>query len=227
MILEQQIVEISDRAQQTLGETIHDTLGQQLTAIRLLAETLREQSDEQGGKFTKSICSILDLARKATRNSRQITTNLYPIALSRQGLGSAVESHLSAMKSIFGIQYETRFPENFTPANPEFSLHLYRIIQEAVHNAIKHGQAEHVDVVLEECAGSYVLYIEDNGIGFNPDEINHTGLGLHIMKYRANAIRGDLTIARGRAGGTRVTCTFDLTKGVCRNDRAKPISTTG
>lgn len=227
MILEQQIVETSDRTQQTLGGIIHDTLGQQLTAIRLLAETLREQSDEQGGKFTRSICSILDLAREATRNSRQITTNLYPVELSLQGLGSAVESYLSAMKSIFGIQYKFRFPENFTPANPEFSLHLYRIIQEAVHNAIKHGQAEHVQVVLEERAGSYVLYFEDDGIGFNPDEINHTGLGLHIMKYRANAIRGDLTIAGGWAGGTRVTFTFDLTKGVCRNDRVKPIIASG
>lgn len=227
MILERQIIETSDRTQQTLGGIIHDTLGQQLTAIRLLAETLREQSHEQDGKFTRPICSILELAREATHHSRQIAANLYPVVLSQQGLGSAVESYLSAMKSIFGIEYISRFPESFTPANPELSLHLYRIIQEAVHNAIKHGQAENVQVVLEECAGSYVLYIEDDGIGFNPDEISHTGLGLHIMKYRANAIRGDLPITRGRAGGTRVTCTFDLAKGVCRDDSAKPISTSG
>jgi signal transduction histidine kinase len=227
MILEQQIVETSDRTQRTLGGIIHDTLGQQLTAIRLLAETLREQSDEQGGRFTRSICSILDLAREATRHTRQIAVNLYPVALSQQGLGSAVESYLSAMKSIFGIQYETRFPKNFSPANPEFSLHLYRIIQEAVHNAIKHGQAKHVQVVLEESADSYVLYIEDDGTGFDPDDMSHTGLGLHIMKYRADDIRGELTITRGRAGGIRVTCTFDLKKGMCRNDSAKRISDSG
>ena len=96
-----------------------------------------------------------------------------------------------------------------------------------MHNAIKHGKAEHVNVVLEECVGSYVLYIEDDGIGFDPDGIGHTGLGLHIMKYRANAIRGELTITGGRDGGIRVTCTFNHTKDVCSNDGTKPIRNSG
>ena len=228
MILEQQIVETSDRTQQTLGEVIHGTLGQQLTAIRLLGETLKDQTTKAGlgGKFTKSIGKILVIAREATRNSRQIASDLYPVVLSRQGLCSAVESYLSAMNSTFGILYKTRFPEGFSSADFKVSLHLYRIIQESVHNAIKHGQAGQVFVAIEENMGSYILTIEDNGKGFNPDNTNHDGLGLHIMKYRANAIGGDLIITSSRTYGTRVTCNFNLSKSLHSNDR-KPINAIG
>jgi signal transduction histidine kinase len=212
MILEQQIIETSDRTQQSIGEIIHNGLGQQLTAIRLLAETVREQSAKQGGLFTKSMCDILGLAREATRQSKQIAGNLYPAALSRQGLGDAVESYLSSMSSIFNVKYETQFPGGLCFENPDFNMHLYRIVQEAVHNAIKHGKARYVLVGLKEHTSSYILYIEDDGVGFDADEIDHTGIGLHIMRYRASAIRGDLTIGRSQAGGTRVTCRFDAGK---------------
>lgn len=210
IILEQQVLETSDRTQRTLGEAIHGTLGQQLTAIRLLAETLKDKNNGQDESLTRSVHAILELARKAVHDSRQIASTLYPAVLSHQGLGAAVESHLAAMNATFNIQYSTHFTEDLSSAQPEVSLHLYRIIQEAVHNAIKHGRANHIRVAIEAQPGSYILSIEDDGIGFNPDNGHRDGLGLHIMKYRAQAIGGDLMIDRGNPHGTHVRCTFKL-----------------
>ena len=79
---------------------------------------------------------------------------------------------------------------------------------------------------LEEHMSSYVLYVEDDGSGFDSDGVDDMGLGLHIMKYRASAVRGHLTITRRQAGGTRVTCTFSPTKKLSNHDSTEPTNTT-
>ena len=209
VILERQIVETSDRMQKTLGETLHDTFGQHLTAIRLLAETLRETDTERDVGHTKSIRSICSIAREAVEKSKDIASQLYPAALSRRGFSSAMKEYLAAMSSTFDVRYTLRLADGHVAFSPEVSLNLYRIVQEAVHNAIKHGNARHILVEINESESSCRLVVEDDGRGFCPGKGEGEGLGLHIMRCRANAIRGTLEVAPSGGEGTRVVCTFD------------------
>lgn len=209
-ILEGEILKACDRTQQALGEFIHGTVGQELTAIRVLAESLKDKAGGENERLTKPIIGILDSARRAFANVRQIAASLYPVTLPRHGFCQAVEAYLSTIAATLNIQYKTVLTENADFMGPEVSLHLYRIIQEAVHNAVRHAQAKHICVKVEEQDGSYTATIEDDGIGFDSDEINCDGLGLHIMKYRSNAIGGDLAILKRVPRGTAVVCTFNL-----------------
>jgi len=209
VILERQIVETSDRAQETLGETLHDTFGQHLTAIRLLAETLRETDAELDVGHTKSIRSICSIAREAVEKSKDIASQLYPAVLSRRGFSSALKEYLAAMSSTFDVRYTLRLAEDRVAFSPEVSLNLYRIVQEAVHNAIKHGNARHILVEIDESESFCRLVVENDGRGFCPGKKEGGGLGLHIMRYRANAIGGTLEVAPSHGGRTRVVCTFD------------------
>jgi signal transduction histidine kinase len=91
------------------------------------------------------------------------------------------------------------------------SNHLYRIAQEAVHNAIKHGKSRRIVITLATSFHNVLLTIRDYGTGM-PTERNHSGMGLDIMRYRAGIIGGVLEIAHAEGGGTQVTCSFPKDK---------------
>jgi signal transduction histidine kinase len=135
---------------------------------------------------------------------------LYPVELQR-GVGAALQDMAANVRQVFGIacrcdcELELRVPEGV-------AAHLYRIAQEAVNNAIKHGRAPQVLVSLqrtgidESAPHPLTLRVEDNGSGFNEPGDLHKGMGLRIMEYRSRMIGGTLRIQRGAAGGTVVSC---------------------
>jgi signal transduction histidine kinase len=92
------------------------------------------------------------------------------------------------------------------------STHLYRIAQEAVNNAMRHGQATEILITLSAGNGRGTLIIEDDGLGIPESSPNHSGMGLQIMNYRARMIGGSLRLQNGKNHGTAVTCTFPLTR---------------
>jgi PAS domain S-box-containing protein len=208
--LEGQVLQISEREQQRIGQDIHDELCQHLTGIKykisLLARKLERQFAEEA-RDTKAIAQLLD---RAIDQAYSLARGLNPVKVESAGLQSALEELTANMESVFPVTCS--FGISGRPVNVEDSamaIHLYRIAQEAITNAIKHGKAGHVRVHLK--AGTtgegVTLTVEDDGIGIQREGTHRSGMGLHSMNYRARMIGAVLDIQRvSDAGGTRVTC---------------------
>ncbi|MCF7958024.1 MAG: PhnD/SsuA/transferrin family substrate-binding protein [Phycisphaerae bacterium] len=204
VIVEREIVEISDRTQKLIGQTLHDTIGQNLTGIRLLAEAYKEKLKNCGLDHSDSINLISDLASKTIVQARDLSKELHPIELSNGSLFDVVEKYLLNIKKTFGIKFRIEWPDKAGINDAVLSMHLYRIIQESIHNAIKHGKSRNIFVKLVDHDNVLTLSVQDDGVGFCPDQTDHNGMGLHIMKYRARVLKGDLVI-RNTSGKKGVT----------------------
>lgn len=208
VIVEREIVGISDRTQKLIGQTLHDTIGQNLTGIRFLAEAMIERNKDCGLQQPDSIELISDLASKTITQTRELSKELYPVELSREALRDVVVRHLHGISQTFGIKCRMEWPVDIHISDPDISLHVYRIIQESIHNSIKHGKAKRILVRLEDNGDSLRLRVQDDGIGLPQDQTDHRGMGLHLMKYRAGAMHGSLVVCNNKENGVVVECSI-------------------
>jgi len=148
------------------------------------------------------------LINDTIESCRDLARGLHPTTLAQNGLPAALEELASRMPG--GIKF--RWPEGKRIAlEPSVALHLYRITEEAVQNAVKHSRATSINVELDVLARRAVLVISDDGKGFD-ENLTTNGMGLQNMRYRAGAIGAELTIARRKGGGTRVRCRLPIPK---------------
>jgi signal transduction histidine kinase/ABC-type phosphate/phosphonate transport system substrate-binding protein len=211
VILEHQITEISDRAHRKFSQNLHDSLGQQLTGIRFMAEILKDKLQTDSSGYSDSAQKISDLVHKAMNQSRDLAKGLDPVELSENNLVSAIEVLLRNIENTFDVSCEFEHDESIAPAHNSHSVHLYRITQEAINNALRHGKAKHIRIGLRELDGKYVLSVADDGVGFSEEQEGKKGMGLHIMRYRAKAVNGVLDIKSGQNGGVVVKCSLPKT----------------
>ena len=151
---------------------------------------------------------ITRLIREAIGHTRDLARGLSPVLLQSKGLAVALQDLAeSTTRHMRGVRCrcETGVPEPVPP--DDAAIHLYRIAQEAVANAVKHGRATEIVIVLRLTGDRLVLAIEDNGRGFQEGAAGGTGMGLRVMHYRAGIIGGSLEIVRGPGSGVTVTCT--------------------
>lgn len=205
---EEKILEISGREQRRLGEELHDGLGQTLTGISFLSRALSQKLISHSEKEAADAQRICVLVTDAIRKTRDLARGFYPVELESNGLVSALHELASREESLFNIKciFETR--ETAAVADLNKATQVYRIAQEAIENAIKHGKSEKIIVKLEKIENFFNLTIEDDGMGF-PDKLPEKhGMGLQIMKYRAGMLQGHFEIRRQNQRGTLVTCSF-------------------
>jgi PAS domain S-box-containing protein len=205
--LEQQILEISDREQARIGQDIHDGLCQQLVSLAFDANSLEGELSRQQRPEAATARRIAGFLDQAITETRQLSRGLFPIRLEAEGLVPALEELAKATRERFQIGCRVTSKKPVVVENRITATHLYRIAQEAVTNAVKHSQARKVAIRLRDRAGGLELSVEDDGAGLpaaKPKEA--TGLGLHIMDYRARSIGGTLRLAPGSRGGTTVSC---------------------
>jgi PAS domain S-box-containing protein len=205
--LEHQLLEISDREHARMGQDIHDGLCQHLVSLAFDANSLRSQLAAAHRPEAKTASRIADYLDQAITETRQLSRGLFPVRLAREGLPSALEELAEATRERFKI------PCRFASAGPvavESSIvatHLYRIAQEAVSNAVKHSRAKSIGIRLRARGGVLELSVADDGQGLSAGRRKEaTGMGLHIIEYRARTIGGDVRIGPGRRGGTKVSC---------------------
>jgi signal transduction histidine kinase len=205
--LEREILEISDREQARLGQEIHDGLCQQLVSLAFDATSLANKLGSQKPSEAQTAHCLADGLDRAITEARRLARGLFPIRLEAQGLPSALEELTRATCKRFGLHCRFELRGNVAIKSRSVATHLYRIAQEAVHNAIRHAQATHIKVRLESIADCLKLVIEDNGIGLCAHRVKECrGLGLHIMNYRARTIGGTFSFGLRRAGGTEISC---------------------
>jgi PAS domain S-box-containing protein len=219
-LLEKQIIEISDREQCRMGQELHDGLCQHLVGIGFAVELLREHLAQKGNSESVRAETISDMVNQSITLARQLARGLYPVRLDIDGLPSALDELAQRIRNQHSVECDFTCEGSVLIHDPAAGFNLYRIAQEAVNNAVKHGQCSRIQMCLEAVEDEITLTIKDNGVGIPQPPSNPEGMGLHIMNYRAQVIGAALHIRRGIGGGSVVTCSY-------RNEKRKdnvPVS---
>ncbi|MFQ5571965.1 MAG: PAS domain S-box protein [Rhodothermales bacterium] len=207
--LEQEILRISEQERRRIGHDLHDGLGQMLTGIGLISQSLSRSLQTKGQGVAEEVAEITELIREADQHARGLARGLVPVDLEAKGLATALHRLSVNAERLFGVRCTFEEVGSVLIHDNTIATHLFRIAQEAVSNAVKHGRAKHVKLSLASGHGQVRLRIQDDGVGF-PAELDEErgGMGVRIMHYRARVIGATLEIAGGVDGGTTITCTL-------------------
>ncbi len=208
--LEKAVLEISAREQRRIGQDLHDGLGQQLTGIAFMSKVQEQKLREKRLPAAEDAAKIVRLVNNAIHKTRELSRGLTPVMSDARGLISALELYAQEVSDVFSITCNFRCENPVLVRDLTIATHLYHISQEAVNNAIKHGQARNIEIFLSQNDGRGILSVKDDGVGFHAPPANSPGMGLHIMKYRAGIVGGTLQVHRDADGGTVVTCLFPV-----------------
>jgi PAS domain S-box-containing protein len=208
MELEKEILAIGERVRQRIGEDLHDDLCQQLTSIEFLARSLERQLSGRSPAEAVRARQITRLTRQAITHSRELAHGMYPVDLGMEGPVGALQELAARTKKLYRVDCRVRCHSPVQLGDLTAQTHLFRIAQEAVGNAIKHGKASRIDIRLRETGDQIILSIRDNGVGFPNAVAERKGLGLRIMQYRAEVVGGALSFRKSPRGGAIVTCSI-------------------
>ena len=204
--LAKEVLAVSEREQHRIGKDLHDGLGQLLTGVGFLARALEAKLAQQSVPEAAEANQIGQLAAQALAQTRMLAQGLFPVELEDRGLGPALQQLAVNVEKLFRVSCTVQSTSSFRFPNKTVEEHLYRIVQEATNNAIKHGRATRLQIALEETVDRIVLTVQDNGVGFRESENARQGMGVRIMQYRARSIGAELAARPQEGGGVVVTC---------------------
>jgi PAS domain S-box-containing protein len=206
--LEKEIIEISNREQQRIGQDLHDGLCQELAGIELMCQVLEQKLAAKSKVESKQVGEIGQHIREAISHTRKLARGLSPVELETNGFMSALQELAAHVQKLFRVECRIECPQPVLIRNNVFATHLYRIVQEAINNAVRHGKAKHILISLKPAGGRFSLTVTDNGLGFSNESKKSTGMGLHTMKYRAGVVGATLEVRSAATKGTTVICIF-------------------
>jgi PAS domain S-box-containing protein len=202
--LEGEILSVSDREQQRLGQELHDGLCQHLTAVAFMSRSIAMRLKNHRVIEVGDIEKIAQLVNDAATDTRNFSRALHRLDVDAAGFVNALQDLVD--REIWRIPCRLEVKPSFHIDDDAAAVHLYRIAREAVINANKHAQAREIIVKLERSRREMVLHVIDDGVGLSDERKLKQGLGLHIMNYRAQLMGGRLKIESPNGGGTRVSC---------------------
>ena len=208
--LEKELLDVSERGQRQIGHDLHDSLGQHLTATAFACQDLAEQLEQRAPLEAAAANHLVTMIEEAINLSRTFARGLIPVEMAAEGLMDGFQALADNVSRQFKITCEFACPQPVLLRDPVASMHLYRIAQEAVTNAIKHGRAKKVVISLMADPGAVYLKITDDGAGLSSHQPPRDGLGLRIMAHRAVMIGAGFKIESLPAGGVRVACQLPL-----------------
>jgi signal transduction histidine kinase len=212
--LEKEVTEITERERQRIGHELHDTLCQHLTATSLSLQVLSGKLAEASLPQTKDADVSVALIEEAIDLTRKLAKGLFPLELEGEGLASALQELCRSMANRYHVKCEFRGDPQTATLDSTTATYLYRIAQEAVTNAVKHGRASRVNVGLSCPDGDVTLRISDDGIGLPASLPTDRGLGLRIMASRARMIGATFSAKNKPEGGVVVVCGLPVTSEV-------------
>jgi PAS domain S-box-containing protein len=207
--LEEELLDAGGREQRRLGQDLHDGLCQHLIGLQYTTSVFAEKL-EKGSKLRKEAEAIAELIRQGTLQARMLARGLSPVNLEANGLMSALRELALNTAALFRINCSFDCSQDVLVMDNTKAVQLYRIAQEAITNAVKHGHSNSVRLTLDRSGHRATLKIIDNGVGFPANTEKSSGMGLRIMQYRADMIGASLQITPGAERGTEVTCVFDI-----------------
>jgi two-component system CheB/CheR fusion protein len=211
--LEREILVSVELERQRLGRELHDGLSQLLTAAKFKLGWMRRELERQMPVEAAEVAGLEDEINRALEQARDMAHGLNPASLVARGLVAALEDLARGVARTFQMDCVCQCPHPMHIRDQDVALHLYRIAQEAVQNAVQHGRARRIVIALTEGEGCGRLDILDDGVGFCPGTLP-AGMGLRNMEARAKAIGGRLAVRPRSGGGTLVNCLWSATLGV-------------
>lgn len=205
--LEQEVAAAAERERARIGRELHDGLGQQLGGLLFLMQGLRTDLKEANPRLAETAQQLCDELTTAMRQARDLAHELYAVRAAPDGLVEALEALAARVTSARGITCSFGGNRSLPVGSQAVASHLYRIAQEAVHNALKHSGATCLEIELAHRHPVVTLSIRDNGSGLAAQPARR-GLGLHTMEQRARLIGGELEVQNRPEGGVEVKCTM-------------------
>lgn len=209
--LEKDVTEAAERESQRIGHELHDSLGQHLTATSLALQVLSIKLARESLPRSKDADQAVEMVEQGIDLTRNIAKGLFPLELEGEGLAAALRELSTVTGRTHHVVCEFQCDQSIRLSDSITATHLYRIAQEAVTNAIKHGHVSRIVVELFRNDGNLTLSIKDNGVGLPAALPEGRGIGLRIMSSRAGMIGGLLSVKNRAEGGTIVRCDLPLT----------------
>jgi signal transduction histidine kinase len=204
--LERELLESTERERWRIGHDLHDGLCQHLTATALAGKVLAKKLAGQSNPDAEAADHLVGMVENAIELTRSLARGLHPVDMSAEGLVNALAELAANANKEFQVSCKLECNQTVSLATDDANMHLYRIAQEAISNAIRHGQAKKITLDLEDNGREIALAITDDGIGLSAEDWSKNGMGLQIMRYRAGMIGGELQYELLPTRGTRITC---------------------
>ena len=210
--LEKQVLDIMEAERQRVGRDLHDSLGAKLAGVALMSQALSQRLTENSPADAELAQEVVGCVSECISQTRSISRGLCPVELSYTGLVSGLLELAAETQRRSNLLCRLHADDHLALADFFATAHLFRIAQEAVANAVRHGQPRQITITLGARGEHLCLEIRDDGKGFGAQTPASPGLGLRTMNYRAGHIGGVLTVRAGEAGGTVVTCLLPLVR---------------
>lgn len=203
------ILEVTSRERINLGQELHGSIGQLLSGISLLSCALEKKLAARAVPEAREAAEIGELVRRVLMEIRQLTSMLFPVEVESVAFADAIGEFTRAVEKRFGIICRILNEEKLMLNDSLVAEHLFRLIQEAVNNSVKHGKVRTITIGFCRHGDDQAeVFIRDDGIGFSAKPFNREGMGLRIMAHRARKIGGTLTLESAEGGGALVSCVF-------------------
>lgn len=206
--LEKQIIEVSTQEQERIGHEIHDGLGQQLSALTMMATSLERKFADKALPEAEHLRALVAHLQDAAEEAHALSLGLAPVPIDPKGLEAALEKLTDHVQTAAGVTCHLTVSHPVTVEDRTLAMQLYRIAQEAVNNAVKHAHPKNISIDLTTGSNGFTLTVSDDGKGMETDSHNSEGLGMHIMRYRADIIGATLRVKSVPGEGTTLSCTL-------------------
>lgn len=206
--IEREILEIPLQEQKRFGSQLHDGLCQELTAILMFVKSITQKIEKQKpvdmGELKKLEALLLDSINQARDTAR----GLYPGALESSSLIDSLKDLVFRVQAMSGVNCRFYCP-TFIQINDSIATHLYRIAQEGITNAVKHGKAKNIEVSFIQEGRKIIFIVKDDGLGITNNPNHTNGIGLNIMIYRAHMMDATFQVEENVPQGVLLKFTFD------------------
>lgn len=204
--LEREILRVSEFEQQRIGQDLHDGLCQYLAAIGCAAGSLADDLTRRGVHESSDAREIEILIHKAISQARDLARGIFPVQMDGAGLGAALQELAQTTQRLTSALVTFEEVGEIDISDPNVAMQLYRIAQEALSNALRHGGAKLIRLTLQQDGEKVRLAIDDDGSGIAPTLSANEGMGLRTMEYRARLLQGELHIGGSSLGGASIQC---------------------
>ncbi len=204
------ILDISGSERARIGRDLHDSIGQEMVGVTFLSRALQADLEDERPEDAVRVARIADCVEGIIVGMKRIVRGLLPVDIMDKGLVVALAQLVREAEAMYHITccFTCEDEESCRISDNALATNIYRIAQEAVGNAAKHASAKTIEIELRVESGKGVLAVHDDGQGIQRKE-GHTGMGLRIMRYRAELADGNLSIQSNPENGTTVVCNFD------------------
>jgi two-component system sensor kinase FixL len=203
--LEREVLDVSEREQRRIGYDLHDGLCQELAGIAFLVQAMQQRLEAGGAVTASETADVTKMLQEAVRHAKGLSKSLYPVDPQPNGLAVALAELAANTVDVFRVDCDFLLPEPVTLGDSSVATHLYRIAQEAVRDAIRHGKASWIRITLRRRRGAIELSVEDDGLGLHDNGRLRDDMVLPMICHRARVIGAKLEIApRAHGGGVRL-----------------------